>query len=295
MSWEEHIIEKPTVQIQVQTPAGPWALRGHPWLVLAVPGNPGWRAPAEDSAALALLSAPLPNRTSLSALCEGLAPAILATVGEITFNADAQIGERGNGFLGPLLALHRLAPAVDEVGWAMVEHDNTQILVIGTDTWRLLIAQLRAGSIYRFVDDRPVASVAHALGVPQQEWGQLLKLIQQQTQALRRLRRSLAEARDTAQELLDLSAEPSQLWTGSKVAAQAQDAAELRRAERDEARAELARLREQTTPRTYQEGDRPRLPEMVLWRSEGVWAPLHRDCLRPGDRWLPMPPRPVET
>lgn len=28
------------------------------------------------------LIAPLPNRTSLSALCEGLAPATLATVGE---------------------------------------------------------------------------------------------------------------------------------------------------------------------------------------------------------------------
>lgn len=59
------------------------------------------------------------------------------------------------------------------------------------------------------------------------------------------------------------------------------------RAERDAARAML-------TPRVYEEGDRPRLPEMVLYRTEGVWAPLHRDCLRPGDLWIPMPPPPDE-
>lgn len=138
--WEDRIIEKPTVQIQVQTPAGPWALRGHPWLLLAAPGDPGWRAPAEDSAALALLSllsTPLDNRISLDALCVGLALATLATIGEITFNASAAI-DKGRGFLEPLLALHRLAPATYDVGWAVVERDNTYVLVIGTDAWRLL-------------------------------------------------------------------------------------------------------------------------------------------------------------
>lgn len=277
-TWHEKIIEKPTVLLRT----GPWVLRGYPWLIFAHKGETaGFRsledvAPARSAADTRLaLEAPLVGQRELSALLDEMGTAaVIAEAAGRYYNASALVDDKRSGFKP---ALEEIAEAYRDrgerppaVGFCRVPHTSKEgysgeILVIGTEDWRLLVMSLREGALYRFDlpgDPDQVAQLAHALGVipdrAPEEWDRLLKRVQRQTSALRRLRGGLVEVCGAAEDLLAISPEsedPLLTTQGEaltratkdrdialKEATEAETAARELAVERDEARREATEI-----------------------------------------------------